>query len=114
MAAKQMRERTIVATVFVVIVFGLSSRLVLAFVRFARVEHNFAAIELGLSKPAVVARLGKPHYHSAPYEIDFSPPSACSSEYVYGHPLAPLLPDYYVISFSADGHVIEANRWTSP
>lgn len=42
------------------------------------------------------------------------PVGNCATEYVYSHPLAPFLPDYYVFSFSADGRVIQAIHLVSP
>jgi hypothetical protein len=32
---------------------------------------------------------------------------------VYSHPFAPLVPEYYIVAFSPEDRVIEADEWDS-
>jgi hypothetical protein len=98
------------------IVFVLTLRVVIAFERFSRVEQDFKSIQNGQSRASVTAKFGKPNYYSGKCGMMVEVPVGknCAAEYVYSHPLAPLLPDYYVVSFSADGRVIQADHFVSP
>ena len=84
------------------------------FTRFRIVEHQFPSVKLGDSRESVVSRLGDPNFHHGPCGVIHVAAKKCVTEYVYSHPFAPLLPDYYIVSFSAESKVIEADRWTSP
>jgi hypothetical protein len=108
------RKARIASAIAIAVLVGLSLRVVLAFERFSRVEGSFASIRIGDSRQSVVATLGKPNYHAGGCGVIHVPLKNCALEYVYSHPFAPLLPDYYVVSFSTDDRVIEAERWTSP
>ncbi len=44
----------------------------------------------------------------------YFPQRNCAVEYVYSHPFAPLVPEYYIVSFSPEDRVIEADEWDSP
>jgi len=98
-----------------VVLLVLTVRIVLAFGRFSRVQHDFASIQKGESLSSVAGRFGKPNYYSGKCgRIDLSPDAGCTVEYVYSDPLAPLNPDYYVVEFSADARVLEAEHLPSP
>jgi hypothetical protein len=109
-----MNWRRVVVTLGVVVALLVSIRVALAFRRFGIVERDFDSVNQGDSRSFVIARLGIPNYHVGTCSADFAPPSSCATEFVYSHPFAPFLPDYYVISFSADDRVIAAERLTSP
>ena len=88
---------------------------VIAFHRFSVVEQNFDSIRAGDLRESVAARFGKPNYHAGPCNgADFDPTEGCVTEYVYSHPFAPLLPDYYVVWFTSDDRVIAADHLPSP
>jgi hypothetical protein len=97
-----------------VVLIALAARTTVSFARFSKVEREFGFIQDGESRASVIARLGKPNYHAAKCGVIHVPLKSCAVEYVYSHPFAPFLPDYYIVSFSADDHVVEADRWTSP
>ncbi len=92
----------------------LGSRIAVSFARFSEVEQRFSTIHPGQSRESVETALGKPNYHEGRCSADFSPPQSCTLEYAYSHPFAPLLPDYYLVWFSSDGRVINADHETSP
>jgi len=61
-----------------------------------------------------MGKMGKPNYHSGPCGVIHFPDKSCAKEYVYSHPFAPLVPEYYIVAFSSDDRVIEAAPWSSP
>jgi hypothetical protein len=58
--------------------------------------------------------MGKPNYYAGKCGEIHVPDKSCAVEYVYSHPFAPLVPQYYIVSFSQDDRVIEADEWNSP
>ncbi len=109
-----MKRRRVAIAFGIVVALLVVTRAALAFRRFTIVERNFASIHQQDSREFVIAKLGSPNYHTGACGAISTSPPACATEYVYSHPFAPLLPDYYVISFSADYRVIAADRLTSP
>jgi hypothetical protein len=85
-----------------------------SFLRFHFVQRDFDQVELGQSTDAVTRLLGHPNYHSGVCLPDMESSSECTSELVYSHPFAPLIPEYFVVDFSADGKVISADHLDSP
>ena len=104
----------IIAAIVLVALILAGVRLAIAFNRFSNVERQFASIQMGQSRNAVLASLGRPNYHEGSCGVIHFPDKNCATEYVYAHPFAPWIPDYYIVSFSSDNRVIEANQWTSP
>jgi hypothetical protein len=107
------RNRRIILAIAVAIAFGLVGRTALAFVRFGKVESGFPLIQDGESRASVVARLGRPNYYEGKCGALSAPYKDCSYEYVYSHPFAPWVPEYYVVVF-ADDSVIHTAVLTSP
>ena len=108
------RTGRIIAVVVLVAFVLAGAKLSAAFVRFSKVERQFASVRLGQSRNVVLAQLGRPNYHEGSCGVIHFPAKNCATEYVYSHPFAPWIPDYYIVSFSANDQVIEADRWTSP
>ena len=102
------------AALAIVIVALLALKTSLAFARFSKVERLFASVQLGQSRENVIALLGKPNYHSGNCGVIHVAAKNCALEYVYSHPFAPLIPEYYIVAFAADDRVIEAEPWMSP
>jgi hypothetical protein len=81
-----------------------------------RVNWNFDRVPIGASKAEVVRLLG------TPWKIDKcgelfggGPPNpACAEEYLYRTLFAPLVPNYYSISFDSSGRVMEKYFYSSP
>lgn len=101
---------TVVASIFLV----LAVKTVLAFARYSRVERGFASVHVGESRAVVITKIGNPNYHAGKCGVIHFPDKNCALEYVYSHPFAPIVPEYYIVSFSPDDRVIEAAPWSSP
>ena len=109
-----MTKRRIATATILALLLLVSLRAVISFVRFSRVEQHFTSIQAGQSRASVAASFGMPNYHAGSCSQDFGYPKSCSSEYVYSHPLAPILPEYYVVWFSSDDRVIDTEHLISP
>lgn len=92
----------------------LATKTVIAFAHYKKAERSFAAVQIGDSRDSVVGRMGKPNYHEGKCGVIHFPDKNCAVEYVYSHPFAPLVPEYYIVSFSSEDRVIEADEWDSP
>ena len=85
-----------------------------SFARFSRAEQPFSSVHAGDSRASVLARLGKPNFHAGACGVIQPSRTGCAMEYVYSHPFAPIVPEYYIVSFSADDQVMDAEPWDSP
>lgn len=108
-----MKTRTAIATALCVLLF-LAGRFIWVSWRFHETEKNFDRVSEGMSISDVLKILGKPTYHEGDCLQDLKVSSNCAKEFVYGPFLAPLNPEYYVVDFSSDGHVISATHLMSP
>ena len=97
-----------------VVLLALAARTVVVFARYSKVEKQFASVQIGEPRDSVIAKMGKPNYHAGGCGVIHFPDKACAVEYVYSHPSAPIIPEYYIVSFSSDDRVIEADEWDSP
>ncbi len=107
------RSTRIVLAIGAAILLVIAGRIVLAFVRYDRVEREFPRIQSGESRASVVARLGRPNYHEGKCGTLSAPYKNCSYEFIYSHPFAPWVPEYYVVAFSDDS-VIHTAALSSP
>jgi hypothetical protein len=98
----------------VVVLAALGTKMMFAFRKFSRIEREFGFIEQGETRDSVNRRYGKPNYHQGKCGVIHVPKKNCTIEYVYSHPFAPLIPEYYIVSFGNDDQVIEADSWISP
>jgi hypothetical protein len=96
------------------VLLALAARTVFVFARYSKIKKQFASVQIGESRPSVIAKMGKPNYHAGKCGVIHVPDKACAVEYVCSHPFAPLIPEYYIVSFSSDDRVIEADEWDSP
>lgn len=108
------RSKRTILIIAVSLLIVIAARLTFAFVNYAKVERRFPSIHPGSTRDSVVARFGKPNYYQGKCGVIHIPEKTCSLEYVYSNPFAPLIPEYHIVSFSKDGHVIEADDWNSP
>jgi hypothetical protein len=110
-----MKTKRVLWSMCAALLLLISIRGVLAFHRFSAVEQNFDSIRSGDSRESVATGFGKPNYHAGPCSnASWDYPKGCTSEYVYSHPFAPLVPDYYAVWFSSDDRVIAADHLPSP
>jgi outer membrane protein assembly factor BamE (lipoprotein component of BamABCDE complex) len=95
--------------------FTSAARFSYSYLQFHAVGSRFHRVKIGETRQQVRNILGKPNYHDGPCNDDIlAPPKGCEWEYVYSFPLAPLVPEYYVVSFSKEDRVIRAVHTTSP
>jgi|ERR1700734_2910071 hypothetical protein len=109
-----MRKRTIISLALACLLLTLGLKAAVSFARFSNLERHFDSVAVGQSRLAVVEKLGRPNYYSGSCGEIHNPPHGCVLEYVYSHPFAPLIPEYYIVSFSSDDRVIQADPWMSP
>jgi len=113
-----MRKRTIVglAGISLLLIVGarVSWRIHRAYGRWHEVQSEFHSVEIGQSRLTVISKLGHPNYHAGPCGEMTKPLPACALEYIYGDPVSPLFPQYYIVSFSADDKVIKKTSVASP
>ena len=98
----------------VLISCALSAALLRNALRVRQLESGSAHIGIGDSRNAVVAQLGQPWKKTHCGEFLGGSPPGCHDEYVYANPYAPLLPEYWTVSFNADGRVVNVVRLASP
>lgn len=108
------RWRRILGIVTFCVLLLFAAKVLLAFSLYHRVERSFASVQIGESRASVIGKMGKPNYHAGKCGVIHCPEKGCMVEYVYSHPFAPLVPEYYIVSFSRDDRVIEADNWNSP
>ena len=111
---KASRNVRIALTTVACLLLFVAVRTVVAFVRYSRIEREFPTIRVGQSRGAVVTSMGKPNYYAGKCGVIHVPDKNCATEYVYSYPFAPIIPEYYIVSFSSDDRVIEADEWDSP
>jgi hypothetical protein len=108
------RRTRVILILVASIVLVLAVQTIVAFARYSRVERGFASVHVGESRAVVITKIGKPNYHAGKCGVIHLPDKNCALEYVYSHPFAPIVPEYYIVSFSPDDRVIEADQWSSP
>ncbi len=114
MEANVSRRTRVILILVASIVLILAVKTIVAFARYSKVERGFASVHVGESRAVVITKIGKPNYHAGECGVIHFPDKNCALEYVYSHPFAPIVPEYYIVSFSSDDHVIEADQWSSP
>jgi hypothetical protein len=96
------------------LLLAIAAKTFIAFGRYTKAEKSFASVQIGDSRASVIGRMGKPNYHEGKCGVIHFPDKNCAVEYVYSHPFAPLVPEYYIVAFSPEDRVIEADEWDSP
>lgn len=94
-------------------ILALAAKTVIVFRRYRKAERLFGSVQIGEARASVIGKMGRPHYHAGKCGVIHIPDKACAVEYVYSHPLAPIVPEYYIVSFSRDDRVIEAQEWSA-
>ena len=112
MSASRKGRITLILSLCILLV--LTTKVIIAFTRYVKVERLFGSVQVGDSRASVLRKIGKPNYHAGDCGVIHFPEKSCAVEYVYSHPFAPLIPRYYIVAFSQDDHVIEADVWDSP
>jgi hypothetical protein len=106
-------RKTLIALLCVLVVLA-AGRVGYAYHRFNSVARTFDLVKEGDSNELVLSTLGKPNYHSGDCRKDLQIAGDCASELIYSYPLAPWVPEYYVVDFSPQGKVIAHGHSISP
>ena len=109
-----MRKHQILGIVTIGILFVIILKVVISYEHFHIVMRDFEQVQKGQTSASVISILGKPNYHAGSCSADFIPPQNCVKEYVYSHPFAPMIPEYYVVWFSSNDQVLSAEILNSP
>jgi hypothetical protein len=106
-----MRNKAVFLCVAVV---GLAAAMLgWGFFRNSRITARYEGVRVGASKEQVVHLLGTPSW-AEPCGKSFGTPKPNCTEYIYRNSFAPLVPEYYSVSFDTSGHVVEKYVYSSP
>jgi hypothetical protein len=94
--------------------FTSAARFSYSYLRFTTVGSRIHRVKPGTPRQQVLDILGSPNFHDGPCGKIIPARRGCATEFVYSHPLAPLIPDYYIVAFSKEGRVIDAEHHSSP
>jgi hypothetical protein len=77
-------------------------------------ERSSGEIRADDTRVVVLDRMGKPWKDERCGEYLGGSPSGCAEEFLYAHPYAPLVPEYWVVDFNQDRRVINSLHLISP
>lgn len=83
------------------------------FYRNSRITAHYESVSVGASEEQVQRILGTPSWVE-PCGKSFGRPKPNCTEYIYRNSFAPLIPEYYSVSFDTSGHVIDKDVYSSP
>ena len=106
-------RRILGLSVIGVILIG-GGRTVYSFIRYSKVENGISAIKQGQPRAFVISKIGMPNYHAGVCGEIEPALQTCALEYVYSHTFAPFVPEYHVVTFSAEDRVIDSEEYDSP
>lgn len=81
--------------------------------RNSRIAARYDSVSVGASDKEVLSLLGRPSWIK-PCGKFAGPPRPNCTEYIYRNSFAPLIPEYYAISFDTSGHVTDKDVYSSP
>lgn len=108
-----MKIKILVALAF--IVFGVVPGTALVVLRSSHIRQAYQAAHNGDKEQVVLDRLGNPWRRSACGQVfggTFS--KGCSQEFIYRHPLAPAIPEYWSFQYDAKGVLVGTYAYVSP
>ncbi len=108
------QKSRIAGLIFIAAASAAAFKVSYAFVRYCRVEREIVHVEPGQTRTSVVALLGMPNYHAGACGELTGSYKNCVLEYDYSHPLAPFVPEYYEVEFTADDRVLNVAKLDSP
>jgi hypothetical protein len=99
--------------ILIILVGLLASFVGWGFYRNLTISRRFEGVSIGASDAQVRLLLGRPSWIE-PCGKSFGKPKANYAEYIYRNCFAPLLPEYYSVSFDTSGHVVDKYIYESP
>jgi len=106
-----MRHKTGLAALAIVV--AIAVLLGWAVYRNSRIAARYEGVSVGASDQQVQRLLGTPSWIE-PCGKSFGSRKANCTEYIYRNSFAPLVPEYYSVSFDQSGHVIDKFVYESP
>jgi hypothetical protein len=83
------------------------------FYRNSRLAARYESVSVGDSSEQVTRLLGTPSWVE-PCGKSFGRPRPNCTEYIYRSSFAPLVPEFYSVSFDTSGHVVDKYVYSSP
>jgi hypothetical protein len=84
------------------------------FLRVNRLEDSLSRVKDNDAKNVVLDRMGAPWKDEGCGQYLAGQPSGCAEEFIYAHPFAPYVPEYWVVDFNSDHRVINSVHLVSP
>jgi|HubBroStandDraft_1064217.scaffolds.fasta_scaffold204140_2 hypothetical protein len=84
------------------------------FVRVNKLEHSFSLVNDNDAKSLVLERMGPPWKDEGCGQYLGGQPTGCAEEFIYAHPFAPYVPEYWVVDFGSNHRVINHVHLVSP
>src|ERR1700722_4757081 len=82
--------------------------------RYRRIEKSFQQVADGTSRDNVLSLMGHPWKDERCGEYLGGSAPNCVEEFVFANPLAPLVPEYWVLQFDSEHRVISHEHLQSP
>lgn len=96
------------------VVLALACSIIVPILKVRFYDKEFATISDGSSQDAVLARMGRPWKREPCGEYIGGVAPGCTQEFIYAHPYAPYMPQYWVIQFDKDKRVVSHVNQISP
>ena len=82
--------------------------------RVRRLTNAFSRVKQNDARDPVLKHIGKPWKDEECGKYLGGVPTGCAEEFIYAHPYAPYVPEYWVIDFSSSHRVISKVQLISP
>jgi hypothetical protein len=77
-------------------------------------ERSFRSLQINDTRRTVMDQMGKPWKDDGCGEFLGGTMADCTEEFVYAHPFAPYVPEYWIVSFDSKSRAINMYYTTSP
>jgi hypothetical protein len=77
-------------------------------------ERSFKKLQINDTRETVLDTMGKPWKDDDCGEFLGGKQANCTEEFVYAHPFAPYVPEYWIVSFDSNNKAINFFYTTSP
>ena len=77
-------------------------------------ESAFKKVRVNDSRGSVLETMGRPWRDDGCGDFLGGKSPGCAEEFVYANPVAPYVPEYWIVSFDTSGRVIDRYYTTSP
>jgi hypothetical protein len=98
----------------VALVAVLALAIVVPILRVRHYESAFEGVSVGSNREAVLARMGQPRKHGECGAYLGGKAPGCIEEFIYVHPYAPYVPEYWSVQFDASRKVVSREHLVSP